>query len=133
MKQLWLWNDSLLNKTRVFKAFGVKDYRAELEACKERKEREILWEKWNSTIGVEYNKRVNVLIGLSKSQYQLYLRSPEWQEKRQAVFERDGHKCRACSSTENLHAHHVTYDRKYNESLYDLVTLCATCHDFVHL
>lgn len=78
----------------------------------------------------------DVAIGLKqvyKQQYQSYLRSPEWQIKRDSVLSRDDHKCRICGSTKDLHVHHLTYDRVYDESLYDLVTVCKECHKLIHI
>ena len=55
--------------------------------------------------------------------YALYLESPEWQAKRQAVLDRDEHRCTECGTTKYLHVHHLTYARIFHEELEDLVTL----------
>ena len=69
---------------------------------------------------------------LFKEVYAEYLKSSEWKAKRDAVLRRDDHRCRFCgaSATE---VHHLTYDRKYNEPLYDLVSICSECHKAVHV
>jgi hypothetical protein len=64
--------------------------------------------------------------------YRGYLRSPEWAKLRTAVLLRDGNQCNHCGSDCNLHVHHLTYDRRGDECLNDLITLCATCHDREH-
>lgn len=69
---------------------------------------------------------------LYKEQYGLYLQSDEWRDKRGAILERDNYQCRICGDTNNLEVHHLTYDRVYNESDYDLVTVCADCHEIIH-
>jgi len=50
---------------------------------------------------------------------------------RQAVLERDGHKCIQCGETKNLHADHIKPFINHPE-LRTVVsngrTLCATCH-----
>ena len=69
---------------------------------------------------------------LFKETYAEYLKSPEWKVKRNAVLVRDGHRCRLCGNTAT-EVHHLTYDRKYNESLYDLVAVCRECHQAVHV
>lgn len=73
-------------------------------------------------------------------QYQAYIDSPEWQEKRRAVLERDEHRCTRCGRRNGdrdqriegrkavLHVHHLTYVRLGNESLGDLLVLCEHCH-----
>ncbi len=69
---------------------------------------------------------------------------PNWQAQRQLVLERDGHKCRTCTSTaipgQPLHVHHIRPFREFgyipgeNEHykqanvLENLVTLCPSCH-----
>ena len=45
------------------------------------------------------------------------------------VLERDGWQCRRCGSLENLQVHHqVKRSQLGNDSLKNLVTLCAYCH-----
>jgi 5-methylcytosine-specific restriction endonuclease McrA len=45
------------------------------------------------------------------------------------VLERDGWRCQKCGSLKDLQVHHQTYrSRQGNDSLANLVTLCAYCH-----
>ncbi len=45
------------------------------------------------------------------------------------VLERDGWRCRKCGSLENLQIHHkIKRSQRGNDSLDNLVTLCAYCH-----
>lgn len=67
-----------------------------------------------------------------RAQYDAYLASPEWETRRQRVFERDGHRCRICNSPEGLQAHHRTYQRFGREEMDDLTTLCESCHQTFH-
>jgi hypothetical protein len=73
--------------------------------------------------------------------YAAYLQSPHWLRLRELVLRRDQYKCRRCGSSYHwadsnsqdvLHCHHMTYDRRGEERLDDLVTLCARCHKLVH-
>jgi len=49
------------------------------------------------------------------------------------VLERDGWRCQKCGSLENLQVHHKTFrSRQGNDSLDNLVTLCAHCHIAEH-
>lgn len=52
-----------------------------------------------------------------------------WERIRRRVFERDGHRCRACRKAGRLEAHHVVRlsDGGTND-LANLRTLCRTCH-----
>lgn len=66
------------------------------------------------------------------SKYELYLQSPEFDEIRQKVFSRDGHKCVVCGSSSDLRPHHLTYRNIYREDPRDLITLCSRCHAIYH-
>ena len=45
------------------------------------------------------------------------------------VLERDGWRCQKCGSIENLQIHHkIRRSQQGNDSLENLVTLCAYCH-----
>ena len=64
--------------------------------------------------------------------YAGYLRSPAWQQKRQAALRRDGWRCRVCNSSRNLEVHHRRYPAVLGtESVSDLTCLCAACHQHV--
>ncbi len=63
--------------------------------------------------------------------YNQYLSSPAWQDKRQAVFRRDGNACQACGGTAEQ-VHHLRYDNVGYEPLEDLVSICGPCHSRIH-
>ena len=69
--------------------------------------------------------------------YNSYMASPEWAEKRQKRIQIDDHKCRMCGRTDHetvLTVHHIRYNSFRNENIYsDLVTLCPSCHTAVHV
>ena len=51
---------------------------------------------------------------------------------RNAVFERDGHKCIICNNTENLDAHHITDRNEMPNGGYVVengASLCPKCHE----
>jgi hypothetical protein len=65
--------------------------------------------------------------------YQLYLRSKEWQDRRQMMFELRGKKCELCGSFEDrLQIHHLHYRTLYKETSQDLMILCQNCHQHWH-
>lgn len=68
---------------------------------------------------------------LHKRNYALYLQSEEWDIKRKMVLGRDNCCCVICGAPAE-HIHHLTYDRIFNEPLYDLVSVCASCHEIIH-
>ena len=67
----------------------------------------------------------------AKAKHQ-YLQSPEWKALKQLKLIQSNHKCELCSSTTNLHLHHLTYERLGNELITDLVLLCSVCHQTQH-
>jgi restriction endonuclease Mrr len=65
--------------------------------------------------------------------YRDYLRTPEWRQTRAAALERAGHCCSLdVTHTEDLEAHHRTYERLGHELASDLVVLCRKCHRLHH-
>lgn len=65
---------------------------------------------------------------VARMTYEEYIKSDKWRQKRELVLSRDHNKCQTCLSDECLEVHHKTYDRLFNESLEDLITLCHDCH-----
>lgn len=60
-----------------------------------------------------------------------YLRSREWEERRAKVLERDSHTCRAVLPgclTRATQVHHLSYAHYRFEPLYELISLCRSCH-----
>ncbi len=69
----------------------------------------------------------------NKAKYQQFLRSPEWQEKRQEVIKRDKC-CVICrQASKQLEVHHCTYKFGWlPDDIRWLATLCKSCHHRVH-
>lgn len=65
------------------------------------------------------------------NQYQLYLLSPEWKQRRIGCYKRAGKHCEGCRRGNRLSTHHLTYERIFNEPLTDLMMLCERCHKFI--
>lgn len=69
--------------------------------------------------------------------YEEYLRSPQWHEKAQRRLQIDGYRCVMCDCEGTpwspLNIHHLTYHNLGHEDVdRDLVTLCIPCHRRVH-
>lgn len=59
-----------------------------------------------------------------------YLKSPEWQRKRNERLRMDGYKCARCGFPRALTVHHINYNNIYHEDVAnDLITLCKKCHE----
>ena len=67
-----------------------------------------------------------------KLEYQKYLCSREWCEKKEQVKERSHGICERCLLQQSDHVHHLTYARQYHEHLDDLQDVCEDCHRFIH-
>lgn len=72
----------------------------------------------------------------TREQYEAYLNSPEWAEKKAQRRIIDGNMCRMCgkkSEETSLECHHIRYNTFGEEDVYvDLITLCEPCHRAVH-
>jgi 5-methylcytosine-specific restriction endonuclease McrA len=66
------------------------------------------------------------------SRYEEYLQSPEWAARRTKVLARDGGLCQACLERRATQAHHLTYERVFDEPLFDLIAICEACHLRLH-
>jgi hypothetical protein len=63
-----------------------------------------------------------------------YICSPEWTARKNKYYETHRRECRSCGSWEKeIHLHHKTYKRIYNEDDSDLMPLCLDCHASLHL
>jgi hypothetical protein len=57
----------------------------------------------------------------------------EWGMLKKEIHSRDGHRRRMCNRyTRPLYLHHRTYRGYAEESIEDLITLCADCHGLFH-
>lgn len=67
-----------------------------------------------------------------REKYQAYLCSREWSVLKEKVHERAKGMCERCTVFKIDAVHHLTYARKYHESLEDLQGICKHCHEFTH-
>jgi hypothetical protein len=76
--------------------------------------------------------------GVTPERQRLY-KTAEWKAALAATFARDDYHCRRCGTAKTggvvLHAHHIASFAEHQERRFDLdnlVTLCRTCHLWVH-
>jgi hypothetical protein len=72
------------------------------------------------------------LVELKNMDYELYLKTEEWQRTRLDAIERARGACEKCGSGEKLQVHHITYERRGEELPEDLIVLCKKCHKNEH-
>lgn len=65
--------------------------------------------------------------------YQTYMTSEKWKIRREGYYATHAKECLACGSEKSIHLHHHTYNRLGNELDEDMVPLCETHHDMVHV
>jgi hypothetical protein len=64
--------------------------------------------------------------------YNKYLLTTKWKDKRIAVLKRENDMCQGCHSKKAQHVHHTTYSNLGDELLFQLVALCIDCHSKLH-
>lgn len=66
------------------------------------------------------------------SEYIAYLKSPQWRAKRKRLLALRGNRCEVCGLADELHLHHLSYARLYDEHDADLAVICRGCHAAIH-
>jgi 5-methylcytosine-specific restriction endonuclease McrA len=67
--------------------------------------------------------------------YKNQLLTKNWKQKRLIILKRDNFKCKKCNSTNNLHVHHLVYEKNlkaWEAKNENLITLCNICHAKEH-
>jgi len=68
------------------------------------------------------------------SQPPLRLHPVSYESLRLQVLRRDGWRCQSCGAMSNLQIHHKLFRSQSGEDSEDnLITLCVSCHEGVHL
>jgi 5-methylcytosine-specific restriction endonuclease McrA len=71
--------------------------------------------------------------GLKPRHPRIRLHPEDYKALRREVLARDSWRCQNCGSSEDLQAHHIQPRGKLGaDSLDNLITLCATCHEALH-
>lgn len=71
--------------------------------------------------------RTSIKSLLAKSAYSDYVNSENWKRKRELAIKRDNETCQICGN-KFQDVHHLTYQHKENEYVFELVCLCRKCH-----
>jgi 5-methylcytosine-specific restriction endonuclease McrA len=66
-------------------------------------------------------------------QRRLRLDPDHYEQLREKVLCRDSWRCQGCGAISNLEVHHQQFrSQAGDDSVANLITLCATCHDALH-
>jgi hypothetical protein len=64
--------------------------------------------------------------------YEAYLLSEAWRNKRAEALRRDEGVCQGCRARPATQVHHLTYAHLGDELLFELISVCADCHERIH-
>ncbi len=67
-----------------------------------------------------------------KAEYAAYLQTDHWKGVRLRVLVRDRNICQGCLSEPATQVHHLTYAHRGDELLFELTSLCDSCHERAH-
>src|SRR5690554_1119553 len=94
------------------------------------KRQEIFEEDINKLLSAyAYKRMCRIKSEWFNEEYNNYLSTNTWRQKRERVLKRDKRTCRACGKNEATQVHHLSYRFVGNEPLYDLASICTRCHN----
>lgn len=105
---------------REFSGIEIADFDDQLETA------------YNLRRGAEWRQEQADKRAAFFERYGVYLKSPEWAERRRLVLARCKHVCEGCGKRPAVEVHHLTYEHVFDEFLFELLGLCKPCHDRVH-
>jgi protein-arginine kinase activator protein McsA len=91
-----------------------------------------LQERWASGVRARILQQRDEATEFRREEYQRYLLTPEWAQKRKAVLERERYVCQGCARGRATEVHHLTYSNVGDELLFQLVAVCGPCHRKTH-
>jgi hypothetical protein len=85
-----------------------------------------------SAIATKINELASVIHKMPSKRYLNYLRSAEWERKRNEHLFWCDYMCEICDLAKACQVHHWTYERLGNEWPQDLCAVCVRCHHKLH-
>lgn len=108
-----------------------KSYGGECKSCLEKRLTAWRIESENQRKELEIQHQININ-KLKALPYPEYLQTPHWLKLRDEHLKRSKYRCQICNKNGKLNVHHRTYERRGEEDVKDLVTLCEDCHTIFH-
>ena len=66
-------------------------------------------------------------------EYLEYMQSNAWDDLRKFRLFYDSYTCQDCGATgKPLDVHHLTYKNVTNENMFELISVCHSCHERIH-
>lgn len=75
---------------------------------------------------------IKCLDGTIYKEYNDYIKSIHWQNKKLEYFRFHDKRCMECGNHKSIQLHHLTYEHIGNERLSELIPLCEMCHKSIH-
>jgi hypothetical protein len=88
--------------------------------------------KWRARKHAEYVKTYQDIAPKLREEYEAYLKSDEWADRRTATLKRAEYVCQVCEHFPATQVHHIHYDRIGGELDSDLLAVCSFCHGLLH-
>lgn len=90
------------------------------------------WKDWSSRWQEIQTAERDIRSDIWWANHNTYLQTETWRQKRALCLARDQYLCQArlpgCTK-HAVQAHHLTYEHHKNEPLFDLISVCVSCHD----
>lgn len=100
---------------------------------KKKRERFLYHEYYREGSPIKKGIKFKPKVKYNYSKYVSYLMSEKWFEFKKMLFAMRGRRCEICQTTKGqIHGHHLTYERLYNEKPEDVQLLCQSCHRDIH-
>lgn len=95
------------------------------------------YDRWHEEQERRSSKRINEIRDRREAwkkqrffeNYNKYLNSPAWKERREEVLKRDNYLCQSCLKARATQVHHLSYKHWGDEPLFELISVCAECHE----
>lgn len=88
--------------------------------------------RWHGRKHAEYFFTYKEIKPMLRAEYEKYLASEAWSQRRSATIQAANGICQCCEHFPATQAHHVTYERIGTESASDLMAVCSFCHELLH-
>ena len=89
---------------------------------------ERIWREYAEQCDIEKRRQTE----RRRAEYEAYLQTPEWADRRDRIFKRANGVCEGCGEAPAEQVHNLSYEHGGNEFLWELVAICRRCHLSVH-
>lgn len=113
-------------------AVSAKTVQTELQGQKAPPFDNELDHRWRGRKHAEYLSTYKQIEPVLRAEYEAYLASELWAQRRSATIRAAKGVCQCCEHFPATQVHHITYERIGNERASDLMAVCTFCHELLH-